>query len=99
MAKRLPKAGPMPSLATSAGLVLLGVGILVVAFAFGLVVFSQDDAAAQEAGPAGAGGQPGGDDRAGRLGQTLALGGAGVAFLGLVLLAVGRGGPGDRPAS
>jgi hypothetical protein len=86
----------MASLAGGAGLVLLAFGILTVAVAFAMMVFSQDDAATQGNGVLGEPSEDdaGADPGATRVGQTLAVGGGAIAFLGLVLIVVGRG---DKP--
>ena len=81
----------MASLVAGAGLVLLVAGVLTVAVALGLVVFSEGEAETQGNGVLGE--ADGGDSHGGtaRIGQTLAVGGGAIAFLGLVFIVVGRG--------
>lgn len=68
------------------GLVLLVVGVLAVAAGLGFLAFTPDDADTDEVGP------DAGQDtaRQGRLGQTIAVGGGAVAFLGLIFIVIGR---------
>lgn len=69
-----------------AGLVLLVLGVLAIAAGLGLLAFTPGDAETNEAGA-----QAGGDiERQGRLGQTIAVGGGAVAFLGLIFIVIGR---------
>lgn len=69
------------------GLVLLVVGVLAIAAGLGLLAFTPDDAKTDEAGSV----TPTGDTaRQGRLGQTIAVGGGAVAFLGLIFIVIGR---------
>ncbi len=82
----------MAPVVAGVGLVLLVLGILAVAAGFGLMVFTQDDAGTQASdGGVFADPQPGPDGaQGGRFGQTVAVGGGAVAFLGLVFIVVGR---------
>ena len=84
----------MASLTAGAGLVLLVAGILTVAVALGLIVSSEDAAETQGSGVLAEPGAGAADRSAARVGQTLAIGGGAIAFLGLVFITVGRG---DRP--
>jgi len=69
------------------GLVLLVVGVLAVAAGLGLMVFTQEDVQTDASGdPA----PSASDDRQGRTGQTVAVGGGAVAFLGLIFIVIGR---------
>jgi len=69
------------------GLVLLVVGVLAIAAGLGVLAFTPDDAETNEAGSVS-----GGEDNApeARLGQTIAVGGGAVAFLGLIFIVIGR---------
>lgn len=80
----------MASGIAAAGLVLLVVGVLAVTAGLGLLVFTQDDPAAQATDPAVGAGASGEDERQGRMGQTISVGGGAVAFLGLVFIVIGR---------
>ena len=81
----------MAPVVAGAGLVLLVVGILAVTAGLGLMVFTQDDAATQD--DSGVFAEPDrstDNDRQGRTGTTIAVGGGAVAFLGLVFIVIGR---------
>ena len=81
----------MAPVIAGAGLALLVVGVLAVAGGLGLMVFTQEDATTQGDGGLFAQPDKGTDnDRQGRVGQTVAVGGGAVAFLGLVFVVIGR---------
>lgn len=73
-----------------AGLVLLVVGILAVTAGLAMAVFTQEDQEANEEGFFEDRDRTEENDRQGRLGQTIAVGGGAVAFLGLVFIVIGR---------
>lgn len=80
----------MAPVVAGAGLALLVVGALAVAAGLGLMVFRQDDAPTQDDGVL-AEPEPGsGDTGQARVGQTVAVGGGAVVFLGLVFIVIGR---------
>lgn len=72
------------------GLLLLVVGVLGLVAGLGLIAFTQDDQATNADGSVDAGGA---EDvqRQGHAGQTVAVGAAAVAFLGMVFVVIGRG--------
>ena len=75
----------------SAGLGLLALGILAVAAGLAAMVFMQDEQPTTSDGGVFADPEPGGsNEREKDVGQTIAVGGGVVAFLGLVLVVVGR---------
>lgn len=73
-----------------AGLALLVVGILAVAAGLGLMVFTQGDQDTNEAGLVSDAERTQDNERQGRLGQTISVGGGAVAFLGLIFIVIGR---------
>lgn len=77
----------MASGIAAAGLVLTVVGVLAISAGLGLLVFTPHDAPTSEAA-ADADGAPA--ERQGRMGQTVAVGGGAIAFLGLVFIVIGR---------
>lgn len=81
----------MAPVIAGAGLALLVVGVLAVAGGLGLLVFTQGDATTQADGGVFAEPDKGTDNgRQARVGQTIAVGGGAVAFLGLVFMVLGR---------
>jgi hypothetical protein len=68
------------------GLVLLVIGVLAIAAGLGLLAFTPGDAETNEAG----GDTTSDTERQGRVGQTVAVGGGAVAFLGLIFIVIGR---------
>jgi hypothetical protein len=80
---------PATSGIAGGGLVLLVVGVLAVAAGLGLLAFTPEDAATSDVGRDD-GASSDGTARQGRLGQTIAVGGGAVAFLGLIFIVIGR---------
>lgn len=80
----------MASGIAAAGLVLLVVGVLGVAVGLALIVLTQEDQPTQDEGFVADPGRSADDGRQGRTGQTVAVGGGAVAFLGLVFVVIGR---------
>ena len=83
----------MAPVVAGAGLVLLVAGALAVAAGLALMVLSQDDASTQDDGDNGVLAEPrpgSGDAGQARVGQTVAVGGGAVVFLGLVFIVIGR---------
>ena len=80
----------MAPVVAGAGLVLLVAGALAVAAGLAMIVFRQGDVDTQDDGVL-ARPEPGsGDEWQARVGQTVAVGGAAVVFLGLVFIVIGR---------
>lgn len=77
--------GPTSGIA-GGGLVLLVLGVLAVAAGLGLLAFTPGDAETNEVGSDASSTT----ERQGRLGQTIAVGGGAVAFLGLIFIVIGR---------
>jgi len=73
-----------------AGLVLLVVGVLAIAAGLGLMVFTPEDQATNDQGAFGDPQTTEDGDRQGRMGQTIAVGGAAIAFLALIFIVIGR---------
>ena len=79
----------MASGIATAGLALLAIGVIGVIAGLGLITFTEDDQATNSDGSADlAGAQD--VERQGRVGQTVAVAGGAVAFLGLVFIVIGR---------
>lgn len=79
----------MASGIAAAGLALLVVGVLGVMAGLGLIAFTEDDQATNSDGSADLAGAHD-VERQGRIGQTVAVAGGAIAFLGLVFIVIGR---------